>query len=203
MVSNNLAISLARDGRRVLVLDANYRRPAQHQLFGVTVEPGLIEVLSGSVDFDDAVVRVGTPPVDILPVGHAPDAVPEMYESTAFSELLNSMKRCYDVILIDVSPALLTSDSSLLAKHVDAIIVVVRAMEDMKGMISRMLRQLGGHRADVLGVILNGVKSSAGGYFRKNYKAFSRYRQPGNRAPARRAQSQQTDAQLVEASIDE
>ena len=176
-VTNNLAISLTYDGKRVLILDANSRRPAQHRHFGVAAEPGLIEVLAGTVKFEDAVVQIDSPRIDVLPVGHVSHAMPEMFEGSAFIDLLSQVKDSYDIILIDVSPALLTSDSSLMVKHVDAAAFVVRAMEDMRGMVGRMLRQLSGQRAEVLGVILNGVRSSAGGYFRKNYKAFYSYRQ--------------------------
>ncbi len=199
-VVNNLAIGMAVHGKKVLVLDANYRRPAQHQLFGATPEPGLIEVLSESATFDEAVAQVESPPLDLLPVGHAPNAIPEIFESTKFKQLLDQLKGRYDVILIDAPPALLTSDSTLMIKHVDAVAVVVRAMEDMKGMITRMVRQLDSqHTGDLLGVILNGVRSSAGGYYRKNYKAFYHYRQGG----AFLASGPKADPELVDAMMDQ
>jgi Mrp family chromosome partitioning ATPase len=83
------------------------------------------------------------------------------------------------LILIDTAPALLTSDCQLLAKHVDAIAIVVRADADQRGMLSRMLNRLDGQRADILGIVLNGVRSAAGGYFRKSYEEFYRYNQNG------------------------
>ena len=98
-----------------------------------------------------------------------------MLEGTAFRALLGRLESEYDLILIDAPPALLTSDSQLLAKHVDAIGVVVNAGVDKRGMIERMLGKLDGQRADVLGLILNGVRSAAGGYFRKSYQDFYRY----------------------------
>jgi len=70
--------------------------------------------------------------------------------------------------------------ASALSTRVDAAIMVVRAFSEKRGMIARMMRQFESQQAELLGVILNGVQSSAGGYFRKNYEAFYRYRQ-GNR----------------------
>jgi len=175
-VTTNLALSLAYNGRRVLVLDANFRRPSIHRLFSLPAAPGLIEVIRGTATIDQVIVRKDEPRFDVLPVGDAKEAPPEVMESPAFRQLLAQLESRYDIILIDAPPALLTSESQLLARHVDAVAVVVRAMKDRRGTVGRMLRQLEGQRADVLGVILNGVRSSVGGYFRKNYQDFYRYR---------------------------
>jgi len=199
VVANNLAISMAYEGKKVLLVDANYRQPAQHKLFGATIEPGLIDVLLDTIQFEDAVVHIDTPELDILPVGRVSDAMPEMFEGAAFSGLLNQLRDKYDVVMIDAPPVLLAMDSLLMAKHVDAVAVVVRAMADMRGMVSRMLRQLGDQQVNVLGIVLNGVRSSAGGYFRKNYQAFYRYRQPGEDPPAKR----EADEEFIEAVVDE
>src|SRR5690606_33866781 len=94
--------------------------------------------------------------------------------------LLGDLETQYDLILIDAPPALVASECQLLAKHVDAIAPVVRAHKEKRGMISRMLRQLDGYRADVLGIVLNGVRSAAGGYFRKSYQEFYDYRENGH-----------------------
>ena len=99
----------------------------------------------------------------------------------------------------------MTSDSQLLAKHVDAIAVVVQAGSDKRGMLMRMLNQLDGQRADVLGVILNGVKSATGGYFRKSYEEFYRYgERPGRKGkakaqkkPSRRSRADAADREPV------
>ena len=202
-VTNNLAMSFAYDGKKVLLLDANYRRPNQHKLLGVSGEPGLIEALSGSSELTETVAHINWPEMDLLPAGHVADALPEMFEGSAFRELLGQLKDRYDVILIDVPPALLTSDSCLMAKHVDAVVVVVRAVQDRRGMISRMLRQLESQGASVLGVVLNGVRSSAGGYFRKNYQAFYRYRQAGKWTPPKPDSKTDVDEELAIEAVGE
>ena len=200
VVVNNLAVSIAYDGRRVLVLDANFRRPTQHKIFNTPAEPGLIEVLGGLAALEQVVVQLDEPAVDVLPIGRVADAMPEIFERGAFDNLLSQLKARYDVVLIDVPPALLTSDSSAIAKHVDAIVMVVRALEDKRGMVSRMFKQLGGNRARVLGAILNGVRTSAGGYFRKNYQAFYRYQQSDTHATPR---ADSADIDQLEAAADE
>lgn len=186
VIVSNLAVSLAHNRRRVVVIDANYRRPAQHRLFGTPHRPGLIEVLVGSASLEEALVRKEDRGVDILPAGNTPDAPPELLEGSAFRNLLSQFESQYDFVLIDAPPALVAADSQMLAKRVDAVTCIVRAMDDKRGMINRMIRELDGHRADLLGLVLNGVRSSAGGYFRENYQKFYRYRQASLDAAARR-----------------
>jgi capsular exopolysaccharide synthesis family protein len=178
-VVHNLATALAYNGRKVLIIDANFRRPAQHRLHELANELGLVDVLRGRATLAQAVKTLPGLSVAILPTGHAVDTAPELLEAASFRAMLTGAETEYDLILIDSPPALLTSESQLLAKHVDAVAVVVRATSDKRGMIDRMIRQFEGHRADVLGIILNGVQSSAGGYFRKSYRDFYRYRQNG------------------------
>lgn len=180
-VVQNLATSLAFNGRNVLIIDANFRRPSQHVLMDCGNSRGLIDVLKDQAEAEDVIVAHPDTSLSLMPTGHAADSPPELLEGATFRGLLGLLETQYDIILIDAPPALLTSDSQLLSKHVDAIAVVVQAGSDKRGMLGRMLRQLDGQRADVLGVILNGVKSSVGGYFRKSYEDFYRYRQSAAR----------------------
>lgn len=186
-ITSNLAISLALNQREVLVIDANYRRPNQHRLFNTPNRPGLIEVLNGSATAEEALFHNKDLNVDVLPAGNTPDAPPELLEGTAFRNLLTEFERRYDFILIDAPPILVAADSLLLAKRVDATVVVARAMVDKRGIVARLLRQLDGHRAETLGLVLNGVRASVGGYFRENYQSFYRYRKASIDAAARKA----------------
>ena len=185
-VVQNLATSLAFNGRSVLIIDANFRRPSQHRLMDVSNDLGLVDVLKDRQDFESVVHQHPDTSLSVLTTGQAVDAPPELLEGASFRGMLGQLEATYDLILIDAPPALLTSDSQLLSKHVDAIAAVVRAGSDKRGMLNRMLQQLDGQRADVLGVILSGVQSAAGGYFRKSYEEFYKYRQaeslPGKRA---------------------
>jgi capsular exopolysaccharide synthesis family protein len=179
-VAQNLAASVALNGRRVLLIDANFRRPSQHGLMGVDNGQGLYDVLTAKVVAEDVIYPIEGMPLSVMPTGQAAEAAPELFEGQAFRTLMARLESAFDLIVIDTAPTLLTSDSQMLAKQVDAIAIVVRASVDKRGMIDRMVNQLDGQRADILGVILNGVRSSAGGYFRKSYQEFYRYRQPAN-----------------------
>ena len=186
VVTSNLATSITFNSQRVLIIDANFRRPNQCKLLGAATTPGLVEVLKGEASIDEALVHNDDPRLDLLPAGDGMTTPPEILDSEDFRNLLTQFENDYDVVLIDAPPVLVASDSRLLCKQVDAVALVVRAKSEKRGMISRMIGELEGHRADILGVILNSVHSSAGGYFRKNYEAFYRYRQPNGRMAGRR-----------------
>ncbi|MEM9294601.1 MAG: hypothetical protein AAGA57_02265 [Planctomycetota bacterium] len=174
-VAQNLAMSLAYNGRRVALVEANFRRPRMAGLIGLPESPGLIDVLEGRASVDDATHVLDGVSVAVIPAGDLTGARAEMLEGPGFRTLLGRLETEYDLVVIDTSPALLTAEARLLVKQVDALAIVVRAGEDKRGMLGRMIGQLDGNRADLLGVILNGVRSAAGGYFRQNYEQFYAY----------------------------
>jgi Mrp family chromosome partitioning ATPase len=81
----------------------------------------------------------------------------------------------YDLVLIDAPPSIVAGDALLLANLVDAISLVVHADRDDRGLVARVLRELGESRAEILGVTLNAAVGTVGGYFRKNYLAMISY----------------------------
>ncbi|MEM1353254.1 MAG: hypothetical protein AAGH88_00075 [Planctomycetota bacterium] len=193
-VAQNLGASMALSGRRVLILDANFRRPSQAKLAGVGAEPGLAELLSGGLSPEQAEQAIRQNEhisLDVLTAGSSSAQSPELLETAMFRDLLSRLESVYDVILIDVAPALLASEAKLLAKHVDALVIVCRAMSDTRGMLQKVIGELDGQRADILGVILNGVRSAAGGYMRKNFREFYTYR-AAERGSSDRASSRTT-----------
>ncbi len=202
-VVQNLAMSLALNGRTVLIIDANFRRPAQHKLVDVDNNRGLVDVLKESAELTEVIANHPDASLSVLPTGRSSDAPPELLEGAVFRGVLGQLETQYDMILIDAPPALLTSDSQLLSKHVDAIAVVIKAGTDKRGMLNRVLGQLDGQRADILGIILSGVQASVGGYFRKSYEDFYRYRQDSTPSAkkadrgAKQAQPPKTDADQV------
>ena len=188
-VVQNLGTSMALAGRRVLIIDTNFRRPSQAKIAGVAERPGLVELLRG--DFHGAAAEgIHTQDqltLSVLPAGDSSGAEPELLDGPAFRDLLARLESGYDIILIDTPPSLLTSEAQLMCKHVDAMMLVARARTDTRGMIQRLIGQLDGQRADILGVVLNGVQAAAGGYLRQNFQEFHGYSRDaaGKDKPAR------------------
>jgi len=199
-VTHNLASSLAFNGRKVVIVDANFRRPSQHEFLDASNGRGLVDVLLYGASVDDMLLTVHDPDIALMPTGRAGDAPPELLESTQFRALLADLETRFDIVLIDAPPALLSSECQVLAKMVDAMAVVVRASSDKRGMIDRMVGQFSGQRADMLGLILNGVQSNIGGYFRASFRDFYRYRENGQANGKSNGRSRRQPAEEPEAA---
>ncbi|QOJ00394.1 MAG: polysaccharide biosynthesis tyrosine autokinase [Phycisphaeraceae bacterium] len=175
-VVSNLALATAAAGRSVLVIDANLRRPGQHRVFGVAEGPGLGDVLAGAATLDDAAVAVeGTPRLRVLPAGTREHRAYEALSSDAFSTLLRDARAKYDVILIDTPPAVVSGDAVAIANRADASFLVARAFSEKRGMIARFRTELSEARGEFIGVLVNGVKSAAGGYLKGNIRTAHEY----------------------------
>lgn len=186
--AQNLAASCARSGRRVLLIDANFRRPGLAKLMSLPGEPGLSEAISGNASIDDIASLVQASSVDglsLLPAGDTSQAAVELFESQRFRDLLAKLEAEYDLLIIDAPPAFLTSDAQLLSRHIDAMLLVSRAQADTRGMLQRLHRELDGQRADILGVMLNGVEAAVGGYLKRNFREFHEYSGPDRRQSQR------------------
>lgn len=182
-VVSNLGSALLAAGHTVLVVDANYRRPKLHLAFDAPESPGLADVLTGSTALESAIVsRPGGP--DLLAAGTAKNRMVEQLGGDRLSDLLSNLRERYDFVIIDVAPALVAGDAQSLANRCDASMLVARALHEKRGMVARLRNELSESRAEFLGALVNAVRSSAGGYMRKNIKTSAAYGTPEIAAPA-------------------
>ena len=173
-VTLNLAASIARGGRKVLVVDANFRQPAVRKLFPGAKDSGLSNVLVGQGNWRDLVSEV-EPNLAVLSSGPLPPNPAELLSSEAMRQFIAEATSQYDQVIFDGAPALVVSDSIVLATLVDGVVLVVRAGANTYGIVTRtreLLHRVGAH---LLGVALNGVRATAGGYLRKSYETFYDY----------------------------
>lgn len=178
-VAVNLAASMAINGRKVVLVDANFRVPGLHDAFGLPDQPGFGDVLRGSSELDRVIQQTPVEGLDMVPIGHGQQDVVESLESPTCQKTLAALGERYDVVIIDAPPVGVVSDSRVLAGYADACMMVVKAMVDKRGMVSRLVRQLRDTRAEFLGLVINGVRSSAGGYYRRSYREYYTYMQRG------------------------
>ena len=155
--ASNLAIVLAQAGYRTLLLDADCRRPAQHEVFGLDQTPGLLEVLSGTCSLSQAIHPTSIPRIDVLPCGTIPPCASQILTTRAFAELMKTLAKEYEKIVIDSPPMLPVIDARLLAGFADATVLVLRADKSTRraGVYGRDgLLSVG---ANVVGVVVNDV----------------------------------------------
>lgn len=179
-IVSNLALAFGSADRRVLIIDANLRRPSQHRVFALPDSPGLCDVLGGSKTLAEAVQHTASPNVDLLAVGSRESRVIERLSAAVKGQVLAQAKAQYDIVLIDVAPAVVAGDAVALGQACDASILVVRALAEKRGMVARLRNELAETRGEFLGVLVNGVKSSSGGYLKGNIKVAAEYASGGD-----------------------
>lgn len=171
-----LAQSYAAMGDRTLVIDANLRKPRMHDYLSLADAPGLSDCLAGSATLASAAqTMAGEFPVHLLAAGAKSSRVYERLNSQKMTELIAEARAAYDIVLIDAPPLVVASDGAVVASKADASILVVKAYQETRGLIGRLVSQLGETRAQHLGIIVNGVKAAAGGYYRRNFRLAHRY----------------------------
>lgn len=173
---SNLAMGMAASDLKVLVIDANFRRPALHRVFKLAEGPGLGDVLMHKNTLDEAVQQTSVANLSLLAAGSGPSrAVPERLATETMSQIIKTAGARYDVVLVDTAPAMIAGEGLALANRCDAVCLVVRAFSEKRGLIARLRDQLADAKAEFLGVVVNGVRSASGGYLRKNIKTASDY----------------------------
>jgi capsular exopolysaccharide synthesis family protein len=181
-VACNLAAGLALNGRRILLVDSNFRRPELHKIFGVQNEAGFGNVLSSIENFESAVRQTRVPNLDLITTGPKPANATELLESQLLIDFIERALEEYDHVVFDSGPMLVVSETVALAPRVDGVVTVVRAKANSRGLLQRMrdgLRQL---KAEHLGVVLNGVRATGGGYYGRNIKTYYEYQNGTNTA---------------------
>ena len=163
LTAANLALTMAQEAhQRVLLLDADLRRPSVAQLFGIPEGPGLAEVLMGVHDLDTTLVKLRDQHLTVLPAG-APAAQPaELLGSTAMRRVLDTLRGRFDRIIIDMPPVGPLADVHVLAPQADGLLMVVRAGMTQKPAIERALSGL--DMGKVLGLVLNAAEATRDGY---------------------------------------
>jgi capsular exopolysaccharide synthesis family protein len=173
----NLATAIAQAGKKVLIVDANFRQPALGQIFPQAPAAGLSSALVGQANWRDVVGASDVPNLSVIAAGPLPPNPAELLGSEALRQMIQEMTAEYEQVIFDGAPVLVVTDASVLSRQVDGVVLVIRAGVNTAGIVQRsaeLLTRLGAHN---LGVILQGVRSTAGGYLRKNYETFYEYHQ--------------------------
>jgi capsular exopolysaccharide synthesis family protein len=167
---SNLGIALAQAGKRVLIVDADFRAPMQHRLFDLKDRIGLSTVLAGGERVDRAVQRTEIEGLDVLGCGPVPANPSEVLNDPAFVEYLNELADKYDLVLIDSPPVTAVADARVLAVSADVSLLVVRPAKSTRKQVTAARDGLRSVGARLVGVAVNGVGKrsgfvSASGYY--------------------------------------
>jgi capsular exopolysaccharide synthesis family protein len=164
-VTTNMAVALAQHALKVIIIEADMRRPGIRRMLNVSNEVGLSNVLAGSCKSDQAIHRgVYAPLLDILPAGPRPPLPAELLGSPAFDELLTQLRARYDLVLIDCPPALVVTDAVAISLKSDAVIWVAMSEVVTRPQLTRASRLIERDGMPVIGFVVNRIRKTAGGY---------------------------------------
>ncbi len=170
-VSINLASSFAQAGSKVLLLEADLRRPRIGTILGNNGN-GLSSFLTGNSNLSDVISQGEIPNLYVLPVGPIPVNPAELLGSNRMRELIQTLTDDYDYIIVDGPPALGFVDSHIISSLVDGVAVVVRAGKTPKNSIRELIDRLWSLKANFLGVIVNGIELNQNSYYYKSYNYY-------------------------------
>ena len=172
----NLAISFAKMGKTVLLLDTDLRRPNLHNLLKLKNETGITDIIAQMASFEDAVHRDVITCLDVLTSGPIPPNPSELLASPVFSDLLNKAKETYDYVILDTPPLGVVADTLLLKDFVGGYVLVVRERITSHGEIERALLNVRLADSKVLGFLKVGCEMRSKGYGYKKYRYRYGYR---------------------------
>jgi polysaccharide biosynthesis transport protein len=167
----NSAVILAQQGRRVLLVDADLRKPALHRYFGMANQCGLSDILLDHADAATVIRRYERlPNLAILTAGPAQSMPAEMVGALKMSQLMTSWREQYDYVIIDTPPVLAVTDAVRLSSQVDSVLLILRSGQTTRDALARSCDLLNQASVPVLGIVVNAVDfHSRGSYYCEYY----------------------------------
>ena len=197
-VSLNLALSLAEDHKRVILVDADLRNSTLlGKIHMISEKDGLAYYLSGMTQYEDLICTTDRDNLDMILTGGFPPNPAELLGEDSFKELLERLRQEYDYVIVDTPPIGNVIDSAIIAESCDGLVMVVEANAISYRFAQRVKEQLEKTSCPILGVILNKVDPEAQGYGKYGkygrYGHYGRYGQYGRYGKAVATEAEQTE----------
>lgn len=168
----NLSISMARAGMKVLLIDADLRKPMVMKRLGYNNEVGLSNLIAGYSTPEETITRTNTENFFYIACGPKPPNPAELISSSAFKEFLNQMESLYDIIIIDTPPLGAVIDCAVVSAQVDGTLIVIESNEVEYQQVLRVKEQLEKVGAGILGVVLNKIRKHQYKEYCNNYNYY-------------------------------
>ncbi|MYL40677.1 polysaccharide biosynthesis tyrosine autokinase [Virgibacillus massiliensis] len=165
MTTANLAVVYAQQGKRVLLIDADLRKPTVHYTFRLDNLRGLSNILVGENTVEEVINRSDVDHLDVMPCGPIPPNPAELLASRKMKTLLNELKMSYDMVIFDSPPVLAVTDAQILANIVDGSLLVVRSNHTEKEAAQKATDSLKPAKAKLLGTVLNDREKKQSNYY--------------------------------------
>ncbi|CAM4523551.1 capsular exopolysaccharide synthesis family protein [Paenibacillus endophyticus] len=157
----NLAVTFAQSEKKVVLIDADLRKPTAHHTFSISNRWGLSSVVSQQCSLEEVIQMTDIANLDVITSGAIPPNPAEMMGSKRMTAIIEQLRRMYDIILIDTPPLLAVTDAQIVATKSDGVILVVDQGKVKREIASKAVKNLESVNARILGVVLNNVKRKA------------------------------------------
>ena len=166
-VISNLAITFAQLGMKVLLVDADMRKPMVNKMFKTSKKPGLANLITKRAKLDDAIRKTEIDNLDVIPAGTLPPNPSELLGSDSMIEIFEEMKSRYDKIFFDAPPLMAVTDSAILGALTDGVLLVSRAGVAQSEVITHLKQEMNNSNIRIVGTVLNDVnpKNTSSGYY--------------------------------------
>lgn len=171
---SNLAIVMAQTGAKVLLIDADMRKPVQHRNFRVSKSLGLSKILGNLNTFEECVKRDVVPGLDLVPSGSIPPNPSELLGSEKMKKLFAQVEETYDYIFVDTPPLAVVADALVLAPQSAGVVLVARQKQTTYDELEECIESIKRIDANLLGVVVTDMHVNASGYMRYDSKYYYR-----------------------------
>lgn len=168
----NVAVAFAKSGKKVLVIDADLRKPKVHHYFGIANEKGLTNIIKGDIDDKEinSMTLRGIQNLFVIPSGPIPPNPAEILSSNKMQQLLEKLKDDYDTIIIDTPPVGQVTDAAILAGSTDGVVLVFACSQTRIDMAKRAKKALVSVNSNIIGTVLTKMDTGRGNYYNYEYK---------------------------------
>ncbi|MGG1634066.1 capsular biosynthesis protein [Paenibacillus sp. FSL A5-0031] len=157
----NLAVTFAQSEKKVVLIDADLRKPTAHHTFSISNRYGLSSIISQQCSLEEGIQVTDIPNLDVITSGAIPPNPAEMMGSKRMTATIEQLRQMYDIVLIDTPPLLAVTDAQIVATKSDGVILVVDQGKVKRDIASKAVKNLESVNARILGVVLNNVKRKA------------------------------------------
>lgn len=169
----NLGFAIAQGGEEVIIIDADLHQPQQHNLYQVSNELGLSDILSGNLELEKVLQTTPEKNLKIIPSGTLPPSPVELFDSSKMEKVLRWVNTKGDLVIIDTPPVNAVTDTLVLASKADGVLLLAEANQTKKQMLKKAQERLEKAKANLLGVVLNKYPVKKGPeyyYYQYEYK---------------------------------
>lgn len=165
-VAANMAVSFVRQEKKVLLVDADLRRPTINATFSIQNPVGLTNFLTEkNLNINDAIYRTSVDNLFVMPSGPTPPNPSELISSKKMARLVEALDNAFDLVIYDAPPVLSVTDAQILSTKVDGTVLVVRENKTEKASVKQAVKLIKHVNGEIVGVVLNDVHRSASGYY--------------------------------------